>query len=788
MRKILALLSLLAGIGLTYFLHHPQAIGGKSIPALGKLLNPYSGVWQNAENPTNYSDFNLHSDLVKEEVKIIFDDRMVPHIYANSLEDALFAQGYVEAYHRLFQMDVSSRAADGRLSEILGKKLLNYDKKQRRLGLSFAADNAVKGWKNHPNELKNLDAYTAGINHFIANLKPENYPIEYKLLNCEPSVWTNRHSGLILKAMTQTLAGYEEDIEMSNALRVFGEADFNTIYPDRNPKDIPVIGGDYSYAKSEGNIPLQNINLPGVDRPRSPDGVGSNNWAVSGSKSITGKPILANDPHLSLSLPSVWYEIAITTPEFSAHGVTLLGMPGIMIGFNEHIAWGETNLGHDMSDYYTVQWTDATKTHYMLDGQKTKARQQIEEYHVKGAETVRDTVRYTHWGPVVDDSINLALRWIAHDEATAPEFMTFVSGMACKNYDQYLAATSSFYAPAQNFIYADNQNEIGLRVNGNIPIKKERQGVGVSDGTATANGWQGFISRDQNPQERNPSRGYVSSCNQYSTSAAYPYYYNGNFEPYRGRMAHKYLDERDTVDVAYFKKMQNSTYSMLAKEALAAMMPLLDSVSMQSAAAVQMAKWNCSYEATSKAAEHFDRWFDLLHKQLWDEVYALQSNTVLPNPDVWVTVNMIGSVSSSKFYDVVATLHVETLRDLVNSTWIESLEVPAVRLSVAKNAQIMHLLKLPAFSEMTLTLGGTKHSLNAMQQSFGPSWRMIVALGDEPEAYGTYPGGQSGNPASPFYKNRVATWAKGEYDKLFLARKPADISSSLFSITISHEK
>ena len=522
MRKIFGLITLFIGLFVVYFLSTSQNIGGKPIPPLGKLLNPYSGAWQNVEKVDRYADFELKSEHITDEVKIVFDDRMVPHIFAQNLKDALFAQGYVEAYHRLFQMDLSTRSPDGKLSEILGPNLLDYDKKQRRLGLSYAADNAVKGWSKFPDKLANLDAYTAGINHYITNLSVANYPLEYKLLDFAPTEWTNRHSALLLKAMTQTLAGYEEDIEMSNALLMLGEQDFNTIYPDRNLKDIPVTEGPYKKRVSPTVTELISTNLPSISRTRSPDGVGSNNWAVNGSKSATGMPILANDPHLGLSLPSVWYEIAITTPAFSAQGVTLLGMPGIMIGFNQNIAWGETNVGHDVSDYHTIEWTDASKTAYMLDDQIVKATLKIETYNVKGERETYDTVRYTHWGPVVEDDMNLALRWIAHDEAPTPDFMAFVNGMQCANYDDYLKSTADFYAPAQNFIYADNKNEIGLRINGALPIKDYRQGVTISSGNKTSDGWKGIIPRDENPQERNPARGYVSSANQYSATEDYP--------------------------------------------------------------------------------------------------------------------------------------------------------------------------------------------------------------------------------------------------------------------------
>ncbi len=787
MRKIFGLLVLFVALFVLYFLQSTFTLGGKAFPPLGNFLNPYSGVWQNTEG--HYLDLELKSEQVSEDIRIIFDERMVPHIFAQNLKDALFAQGYVEAYHRLFQMDMSTRFPDGKLSEVLGENLLAYDKKQRRLGLSYAADNAVKSWNKYPKLLENIDAYTAGVNHYIAGLKPAEYPMEYKLLDFEPQEWTNRHCALLLKAMSQSLASYEEDIEMSNALKFFGKEDFETIYPLYNPKDIPVISGPYAPLKTPtvNNVVLQELSvyLPSIVRPRSPDGIGSNNWAISGNKSQTGLPILANDPHLALTLPSTWYEIAITTPDFSAHGVTLLGMPGIMIGFNEHIAWGETNAGHDVMDYYNIHWTDENKTSYILDNVPIEATLKIEKYAVKYVGEIYDTVRYTTWGPIVDDNTNLALRWVVHDSANGPEFMTFISGMTCKTYDEYLTATGSFEAPAQNFVYADKHNEIGLRINGKLPLKAYGQGVKVTDGTMRGNGWQGFIPRDENPQERNPKRGYVSSANQWSTSEAYPHFYNGNFEAYRGRIVHQILSQNDTFSAEDMKAMQLSTYSLQAEEALAVMLPLLDSANLKKARI--LSAWNYDYDPLSKAAPLFDKWFSALENLIWDEVFA-QNNVKLPAPDSWVTLQLMERNAEHKFYDIQATPKKETLSDLVNTSFLSVINEPLTSLGETKKAYIPHLLRLSAFSSDTFFVGGTKHALNAMKQSSGPSWRMIVALGDIPEAYGIYPGGQSGNPASAFYKNNIEKWANGHYHRIPLVIKPEDISKPIFNITFRHEK
>ncbi len=799
MRRIAGILVLTIGIGLIYFLSNSWTIKENPVPPMGKLLNPFSGIWQNSESPTEFVSYDLASEFVQDDVKIVFDQRMVPHIYAQNLEDALFAQGYVEAYHRLFQMDVSTRSPDGKLSEIFGSNLLEYDKKQRRLGLGYAADNAIKGWAKHPNELKGVTSYANGVNHYIKNLKPKDYPLEYKLLDFKPSEWSLRHSALLLKAMTQTLAGYEEDVEMSNALKLLGPDDFKAIYPEYNPKDIPVIQGPYPISQEQQIVNgLRSagpwtFNNP-IVRPKSPDGVGSNNWAVSGSKTATGKPLLANDPHLGLSLPSVWYEIAITTPEFSARGVTLLGMPGIMIGFNENIAWGETNVGHDMMDYHKIKWSNKERTKYFFDGQEKEVEFRVESIVVKGQKTVLDSVRYTVWGPIVDDKNDLALKWIAHDEAPTAEFMTFVSGMSSKNYDEYLANTAGFYAPAQNFVYADNTGDIGLRVNGSIPIKNRGQGRLISRGDTSGAGWQGIIPRSENPQERNPAKGYVTSANQWSTTPDYPYYYNGSFEPFRGRMTNRLLRDAEGLTIEDMQNMQQNTYSIEAEEALPILLKNIDSNYLKTPTLMELSNWDYRYSAESKSAPFFELWFANFQQLLWDEIYSNIDTMALPIPDSWVTILLLENNADSKFYDIIETPEKESLTDICNQSFTKTLketEGKQSNWSTSKQAAIPHLTRLPAFSHVFSgrePVSGHKSTLNAMQSTFGPSWRMVVSLEDNPVAFGIYPGGQSGNPASSFYKNMIDKWRTGKYDKLELSPKVEDIEKVLFTIDITSEK
>lgn len=792
MKRILGLITLLVGLLVLFLLQKDWQLGSIRVPPLGNVLNPFSGVWQNAEAMEDYEDFTLISDSVEQTVSIVFDERMVPHIYASNLKDALFAQGYVEAYHRLFQMDIATRAPDGRLSEVFGEVALEYDKKQRRLGLNWAADNAVKGWEKHPEELRLIESYVNGINHRINQLSAEDLPIEYKLLNFKPERWTTRKCALFLKAMSQTLAGYEQDIEMSNALKLLGEEDFKMLYPEYSQDELPVIREQDTKAKpvNKESFIAEFPYIGAITRPRSPEGVGSNSWAVNASKTASGSPILANDPHLALSLPSVWYEIAITTPEFSAHGATLLGMPGIMIGFNQSIAWGETNAGHDVMDYYQIEWVDSTKTVYWLDGKKIPVAYHVEEIQLKNGQIVTDSIRYTYWGPIVEDDKDVALHWLAHDEAPGREFLTFIYGMKSKNYDEYLEATSEFYCPAQNFTYADTSGEIAIRVNGNIPIRSEGiTGKTVTPGNLSKYAWTGFVPRNENPQERNPQRDYVMSANQHSASKKYTYPYIGKFEQFRNRIADAYLKDSNQLTIQDMQKMQVSSFSLEAKEALQVMLPLLDSTLHQEIAYKELASWNYYYTAESKAASFFTKWFSTFKTTLWDEVLLYADSIDLPTPSNWVTTELLTYQPESKFYDRLETPEIETLQDLVQQSFKETLQDSTALDAWAsvKKTTIPHLIKIEPFGQ-EVEVGGYKYALNAMQEEFGPSWRMIVDLSKQPKAYCIYPGGQSGNPSSPFYKNMIDAWANGEYHTVELAPRPSNIKKPLFTVTISHEE
>lgn len=778
--------------------HHPF---GSSLPRLGFLLSPSHGFWKQAEPQTPRKAKSIRLPKLNSEVEVVFDERMTPHIFASNLKDAAYVQGYVTASLRLWQMDLATRAASGRLSEILGEQTLEYDRIQRRKGMVTAAENELSAMKGDPVEWAVLEAYADGVNAYIQTLVPVDYPLEFKLLNYSPEPWTPLKSALMSKRMAETLCSRNSDIPATNTLRALGRESFDFLFPEYNPKQSPIIPESVPFdfqpvapdtsAQPEPAMIGQLWRQPMMPTP--PPFLGSNNWAVSGAKTASGNPILCNDPHLDLSLPSIWFEIQIHTPEVNAYGVSLPGLPGIIIGFNKDIAWGVTNVGHDVLDWYAIKWLDEQKSRYLLDDQPQKVTEVIEEIRVAGRKTpVLDTVKYTVWGPVVYDEpsspyYDLAMRWLAHDKPTGNSFHqvgTFLRLMKARNYDDYSEALKGFDTPAQNFVFASREGDIALKVNGKLPVRQPGQGRFVQDGSFSGNQWRAFIPRDQIPQVRNPERGFVSSANQHSTSPAYPYYYLGDFDDYRGRVLNRLLEGMNGIEAKDMMALQFNSYSIMAEESMPVFLGLLEGASLDAAEneGLQLLKaWDYNYRKTDKAP--------LLHRALLDSAYALTFDEFFDRPDslamltpeLWRFIDLLANHPGHAIFDAKQTPEKENAAAIVQKAykaavkaWYADLKSGKTDWGKFNGADISHLLRLPAFSRLDLYTDGHNNSLNAIRQGHGPSWRMIVELGDPVKAYGVYPGGQSGNPGSPFYDNMVTQWAEGKYNVLNFMSSPSE--------------
>ncbi len=757
---------------------------GSFLPALGRFLSPFTGVWQNVRPHTGAE--NLIAPI-KGNIRILFDDRDVPHVYANTTEEALYAQGYLHAANRLFAMDATTRSASGRLSELFGTKTLNIDRKQRERGYEQSARLKTAYWEKLPANKALLDAYTQGVNDYIHSLTYKDWPFEYKLLSHGPADWSNLQSALVLTSMAINLCLGENDLDYTTAKEKLSPADFQFLYPEHNSKESPIIPSEKKWdftAIKAGTVKsdsLQKVSGSKADTEKK-DLNGSNNWAVAGSKTLHGFPILANDPHLNLTLPNIWYEMEFHTPDMHVHGVSLPGLPLIIIGFNDSIAWGSTNSGQDVLDWYSITWQDSTRHKYLLDGKYVDAELRTEKIEVRGEKPVVDTIRYTKWGPVshLDEHKDMAMKWIGHQKATSNDLDYLLKIDKAKNITDYRDAVASFQYPAQNKVFASKQGDIAISVAGVMPIRPDGFGETVTPGDKSANDWQGYIPFDQAPYIINPQRGFVSSANQAPTDTTYPYPLLGRrtFEDYRGRMVNMLLDTLKDITPEKVEAMQQSDYNLFAAEMLPLMLRALykSGCTPTNAYLDKLIAWNYRYDKDRPEPILFELWYSNFEKMTWDELDAQG----LLRPEEWRFIEILRDDPNNKYFDIPASADkVENAYDIVCDAFVEMLNtylaLPADQQQswgAYKQSTIPHLARLPHFGVDYISTSGGRHAINAMNKSHGPSWRMVVELTNPPTAWVNYPGGQSGDVASPHFRDFVESFFEGKYFEINLQPDP----------------
>jgi penicillin G amidase len=770
-----------------------------SAPAMGKFLSPQQGFWQNAEPANKSFDEEIKFPELKGEANVYFDERLVPHVFAENDEDLYFIQGYLHAKFRLWQMDFQTEAAAGNVSAVIGKKAINYDKEQRRLGMVYAAENAMKEVEKDPVSKAAFDAYTNGVNAYINTLTVSSLPLEYKLMGFKPNKWTNLKTALLLKMMAKMLSsGTENDLEYTNSKSLFSMDEFKMIYPQVNDSLLPIVPKGTVFTKP-GIVPVKpavadsayfgNKDVVKYKEISKPDkNNGSNNWVVAGSKTQSGKPILCNDPHLELSFPSIWYEMQLATPAGNAYGVTLPGSPFVIIGFNDSIAWGVTNAQRDVKDFYDIKFKDASKKEYWFNGQWTKANMRYEAIKVKGGDDVIDTVAYTAFGPVMfDESFSndytdkkaLALRWVAHDPSN--EAQTFYKLNRAKNYMDYEEAIRSFKCPGQNFVFASKTGDIAIWQQGEFPARWNGQGLFVMPGQDSSFMWQGFIPQPENPHSKNPAQGFLESANQRPADSTYPYFIPGNYIIPRGVTITNKLSSMSGITPDDMKKLQYDYFNTLAEDARGILLKYVRENELDANGKKYLEilrSWDLYAGPTSTGQTVFQTWWDSLEVEVWKD--ELTKVTPAANwPTEQTLMELLKKDTAMKFIDNINTQQKETIYDDVTNAMKKASvdlqkEEAAGKLEWTrhKDATIYHLLKqnLMPFARTGIPVGGNGNIINAVTKSHGPSWRMIVHMTDKTEAYGVYPGGQSGNPGSKYYDDYVNTWAEGKYNELWFMR------------------
>jgi penicillin G amidase len=571
MKKLLVVLLLLLSLSLSL-----------TVPPLAR-----ASAQQTAAAQTNSQTLKLAG--LKSSVTVRRDERGIPYIEAANEADLYFAQGYVTASDRLWQMELGRRFARGELAEILGRDALEEDKRHRTYGFAQVVEAEIA--QSPPEARAQLELYAQGVNAFISSLDDKSLPPEFRILQFKPRPWTPADSLLIIKNFGEALnTSWPTDVVMETGLPLLPADKREALLIETSPLDVLVVGTDNvrkkaavptfrpdsssrletikTLAQIENNMArsFERLGLFAEDR------AASNNWVVSGKRTVSGKPLLANDPHLGASAPSIWYMMHLSAPGLRVAGVTSPGLPGIVIGHNERIAWGFTNVGPDVQDLYAETFDKENPRKYMTPAGWREAVVRHEEIKVRqsfinsSTEIVPLDITVTRHGPIVleKNGKRYALRWTALDPKLndAAGFQTL---NRARNWKEYVAALGNYVGPMQNMVYADVDGHIGYYAAGRVPIRKSGDGSIPYDGATDAGEWTGFIPYDKLPHLFDPPSGIIVTANQRIVGRDYPYFLTHLWPaPYRARRILDLLQAKPKLTIEDFRAIQGDTHSIAA--------------------------------------------------------------------------------------------------------------------------------------------------------------------------------------------------------------------------------
>jgi penicillin G amidase len=525
---------------------------------------------------------------LNDRVTIRRDERGIPYIEATNDDDLYFAQGYVTASDRLWQMDLLRRNVRGELAEIFGQGALAEDKRHRAMGLATVVEESAKHLPANLNSAMN--AYANGVNAFIDSLTDQTMPPEFRLLQYKPRHWTPADSLCVGKLLAEYLSSsWQADI-MRASLTSLTKDKREALLSETSPLDVLVVGSDRKEPKARNN----DRNVPRIDsqllaelakqieserQSRELVGLGtldvetfqaSNNWVVSGKRTVSGKPLLANDPHIPAAAPGIWYQAELTAPGIHVAGVTFPGAPGIVLGHNDRIAWGATNLGPDVQDVYVEKFDKDNPKRYQTPSGWRDAEIRHEQIKVRSnplnpaTETQTLDVTVTRHGPIIleKDGAKYALRWPSLDPAARESAGIFDANRA-RNWKEFTEALSHYSGPTQNFVYADVDGHIGYYGAGRIPIRKTGDGSVPYDGATDDGEWTDFIPFDKLPHSYDPPSGIIITANQRVVGQSYPFFLSHLWaQPYRARRIFDLLSAKPKLAADDFRRIQGDVYSI----------------------------------------------------------------------------------------------------------------------------------------------------------------------------------------------------------------------------------
>ncbi|AAS82314.1 penicillin acylase family protein [Thermus thermophilus] len=701
-------------------------------------------------------------------VEVVRDGKGVVRIRAATLKDLFFAQGFVHAQERLWQMEFQRRVGQGRLSEILGEATLPQDRFLRTWGF-YRAARAAYG-KLYPEEKEAVDAYAAGVNAFLASGAP--LPPEFRLLGFRPEPWTGPDVLVWAKMMSYDLSGnWEEELKRHRLLaRGVSPKRLLELKPPY-PEDAPTV-----LRAEDLKLPLKREEAPSALLRMAPPRFmeASNNWVVAGSRTETGKPFLANDPHLALQAPSLWFLMALEAPGLRAIGATLPGLPGVVIGRNERIAWGVTNVGADVEDLYLLEEVEGRG--YRYKGRVVPYGVREEVIRVKGGREEVLKVRETVYGPVITDALEdppktpMALRWVSLDEEDHI-LMAFLGVNRAGNWEEFKKALLPYSAPSQNFVYADVEGNIGYIAPGKFPVRKEgHTGMVPVPGNGEWD-WLGYRRPEEWPQAFNPARGYLVTANHKVTPKGFPYALTYDWaEPYRAERIEELLLAKEKLSLEDMKAIQQDQKSLLYRD----FRPVLELLTPLSEGARawrdRLLAWDGTMAPGSEEALVFALWYTELTRlpqrevgeAYWDEPrYLLKA---LKEGDKNCDQPETEYRESCLDYAALALERALDRKEALGArAWGE------VHRARFPHAVLTHT-PLKRLSDREVAFGGDRYTVNVgpfdpetLAMGHGPSYRQIVDLSDMEGSLFVHPMGQSGHFLSRHYADLLPLWQRGDY-------------------------
>lgn len=728
-------------------------------------------------------------DGMDQDVKVTRDQEGVPHIEAKTDADLYRAQGYVQAQDRLFQMDLSRRKASGTLSEVVGKSTLKTDKFFRTFSLRNAAENSYDGYSKAAKQV--LTWYAEGVNAFIEKAKKEGtLPYEFKLLGYEPEPWTPIDSLTIGKYMAYDLGGHWD-------MLAFRHWALTNLSPDE-VQELMIHYPDNAKSIIEENLE-HTVKVSGqFDSSLIPNEFnGSNNWVISGDKTKSGKPLLADDPHLGLSTPSIWYQMHLNSPTQNVSGVIFAGIPGIILGHNEDIAWGVTNVGPDVQDLYIEMPNPDNPTQFKYENKWEQAEVRKEKIKVKGQKPVDYEVIVTRHGPIISNLLYkkekptavFSMQWTALQ--STQELQAILNMDKATNWIEFENALKDFKAPAQNFVFASAKDgTIAYKANGLIPIRKRGDGQFPVPGYSADYGWKGYIDFDKLPKVINPDSGYIATANNKVVGSGYPYHITDFWaQPYRYERIVRMLEEKDDFTVGDMEKMQLDTENLYAEEFLPNMIQSVKKQGKLKNVVKLMEAWDYQDSISEGAPLVFHLWMlkiqdQLFKKSMPSDVYAMMPGkynitdellrqAYKGKPGEFVDkAGGIDELVTKALQKAVSEIKESFGDDLTKWRWGDYHQVVFKHPLSSVSPILADLL-----DSEKISVAGSKVTVRAAASdksgivNHGASWRFVADLNDLSKAYHIVGPGQSEHMKSKWYHDQVDDWVNGTYHETVINGK-----------------